>query len=236
SYGSNQALSPLYNTSGLVGYWNFDEGSGTIAKDTSGNGRNGTLVNFLFSGESNWVVGKVGGGLSFNGINNYVDTSNFFDNPSSFTVALWFKVGSKHGFSNLVTKLSDWGSGAGWSAVDNYGNGEISMLYQQNGGSVYVQKGIDPAYQPTDGGWHLLGVALSSQLFTFYLDGRAVTSSDQGSVGYPSSVTNTTNVRMGTTGNFTPSSSYASGTFDDVRLYNRALSSSEMMALYNAEK
>jgi len=34
-----QAIAP---TSGLVGYWNFDEGSGTMVTDSSGNGNNGT--------------------------------------------------------------------------------------------------------------------------------------------------------------------------------------------------
>ncbi len=43
--GTNLTLSPLYNTQGLVGYWNFDEGSGTVAYDTSGNNNHGTLMN-----------------------------------------------------------------------------------------------------------------------------------------------------------------------------------------------
>ena len=48
--------------SGLVGYWKFDEGSGTTAADLSGSGNNGTLVN----GPS-WTQGQVNGALSFDG-------------------------------------------------------------------------------------------------------------------------------------------------------------------------
>ncbi len=51
-------------TSGLVGYWNFDEGSGTVAADGSGSGNNGTING------ATWVAGKVGSGaLSFDGEN-----------------------------------------------------------------------------------------------------------------------------------------------------------------------
>src|SRR3989344_4445776 len=55
-------------TNGLIGYWNFDEGSGTIAEDSSGNGNTGTLVN-----GSTWTTGKVGSGaVSFDGVNDEV--------------------------------------------------------------------------------------------------------------------------------------------------------------------
>ena len=48
---------------GLVGYWRFDEGSGTTTADSSGNGDTGTL-----SGEVSWVAGKIGpSALDFHG-------------------------------------------------------------------------------------------------------------------------------------------------------------------------
>src|SRR5439155_9224553 len=51
-------------TAGLVGYWNFDDGT---AADNSNNGNNGTLVNIPSA-----TAGKIGTGLSFNGANAYV--------------------------------------------------------------------------------------------------------------------------------------------------------------------
>ena len=39
--GSSLALSALYNSSGLVGYWSLDEGTGTTVYDTTGSGNNG---------------------------------------------------------------------------------------------------------------------------------------------------------------------------------------------------
>src|SRR3990167_8862308 len=74
-------------TSGLVGYWNFDEGSGATVADSSGNGNNGTL-----SGGPTWVTGKVGSGaLSFDGTNDYINipSSALYDFAGDFTVSAW---------------------------------------------------------------------------------------------------------------------------------------------------
>jgi hypothetical protein len=52
----------------LVGWWRFDEGSGMIVYDSSGNGNDGTL-----QGDTKWVAGKIGGALEFNGTDSMVD-------------------------------------------------------------------------------------------------------------------------------------------------------------------
>ena len=49
--------------SGLVGWWKFDEGNGTVAYDSSGNGNDGNLTNGPI-----WTDGKIGGALSFDGV------------------------------------------------------------------------------------------------------------------------------------------------------------------------
>jgi len=49
-------------TTGLVGYWQLDETSGTTARDASGRGNPGTLVH-----NPAWASGKFGGAVSFNG-------------------------------------------------------------------------------------------------------------------------------------------------------------------------
>ena len=52
---------------GLIAWWNFDEGSGTIAGDMSGNGNIGTLNG------ATWVSGKYETALIFDGATNYVN-------------------------------------------------------------------------------------------------------------------------------------------------------------------
>src|ERR1019366_1183452 len=77
--GSNVSLSPLYNSNGLVGYWKFDGGtSGSISnnqtsgfEDSSGSGNNGTAKNGNGTGMA-WTTGKIGGAVSFDGVDDYV--------------------------------------------------------------------------------------------------------------------------------------------------------------------
>jgi len=54
-------------TEGLVGWWKFDETSGNIAYDSSGNGNDGNLTN-----GPTWTEGKIGGALSFDGIDDHI--------------------------------------------------------------------------------------------------------------------------------------------------------------------
>lgn len=73
------------STNGLVGYWNFDEGSGIIAHDISGNGNNGTITGAA------WTVGKVGSGaLQFDGNNNVVTvpSSNSLNTATPFSITV----------------------------------------------------------------------------------------------------------------------------------------------------
>jgi len=68
----------------LVGWWMLDEGSGTTVHDSSGSGNDGT-----FSGDPQWVAGKVAGALEFDG-GDYVDVPGVADiNPESITLATW---------------------------------------------------------------------------------------------------------------------------------------------------
>jgi hypothetical protein len=104
-------LGPVRNTSAeLVGYWTLDEGSGTIVNDLSGNGHNGTI-----EGDPQWVAGKNGKALDFDGVDDYVDiglgADNYFSTLNSgFTVAAWINRAS--------TGTNDVIFGAGRNPVD----------------------------------------------------------------------------------------------------------------------
>ncbi|MCH7557674.1 MAG: discoidin domain-containing protein [Planctomycetes bacterium] len=57
------------NSAGLIGHWEFDEGFGTTAGDSSGNGNDGTI-----NGGPQWVTGQIGGALDFDGVDDFVFT------------------------------------------------------------------------------------------------------------------------------------------------------------------
>ena len=84
--GASHAADP-----GLVGCWTFDEGSGTTAYDSSGNGNDGTLVLADNAVSDAWVSGKYGSALSFDGVDDYVALAEQPPITDGFTFCAWVK-------------------------------------------------------------------------------------------------------------------------------------------------
>src|SRR5919108_2173872 len=78
---------------GLVGFWNFDEDGGLIAKDSSGNSNAGILVN-----ERQWITGTFGAALSFDGIDDYVEVphSDSLNLTRELTISAWIYNQAEH--------------------------------------------------------------------------------------------------------------------------------------------
>jgi hypothetical protein len=78
-------------TSGLVAYWSFDEGSGSTAGDSSGNGHTGTLAySPAWAGAASC---RIGGCLSFDGVDDHVKVAHAaqLQLTGDVTVAAWIK-------------------------------------------------------------------------------------------------------------------------------------------------
>lgn len=72
-----------------VALWLFDEGKGDVAEDYTGNGNNGKLTN-----GPEWIDGKFGKAILFDGVDDYVaiETQDGFPQGSDpRTISLWFK-------------------------------------------------------------------------------------------------------------------------------------------------
>lgn len=93
--------------SGLVGYWRLDEGAGIIAFDSSENDNHGILVN-----SPQWVNGKYGKALSFDGIDDYVEIADSSSlRVQSFSLEAWIYMTKRpyqHGELNsaIINKLN----------------------------------------------------------------------------------------------------------------------------------
>jgi hypothetical protein len=73
----------------LVAHWPLDDGSGTVAVDVTGNGNDGTL-----NGDPQWVAGKIGGGLEFDG-DDFVDCGNqdiLNFGTNDWTITAWIRT------------------------------------------------------------------------------------------------------------------------------------------------
>lgn len=198
---------------GLVGWWRFNEGTGTNAFDLSGNANTGALSGSTLPV---WTNGVFGGAL-FAGGSGYVSAPNATSlNVTDFSICLWIKC--------ATTPATGAGLSGKWS-------GAGYMLFSNGSGTLRFYRAAEfltaTNIYPSDGKWHHLAVTKSGVTGTFYLDGAlfrtgTFSSSTVGPDATPYEMFTYSN---GTGGKFT-------GFIDDNRLYNRALSATEVLNLY----
>ncbi|MFA7202012.1 MAG: LamG domain-containing protein, partial [Candidatus Paceibacterota bacterium] len=230
--GTNLTLHPITD-SGLVGYWTFDEGTGTQALDSSGNNNTGTLTNSPTWQQANNC--KVGGCLLFNyGSYTYVSipepVNNSFDFglSQSFSVSIFGKIQNPTTYHSFLGKCGQDNSCPGYEFFLNSNTLDFRMTW--TGGPSY---GVDTtaSYDIGDGGWHhIVAVVdrITSKVF-IYVDG--ILRNNGGNISSVGNIDNSTNLRIGASG-----AGPWNGPIDDVRIYNRALSAAEVLSIYNSTK
>lgn len=215
---------------GLVGYWAFNDGSGTTAADSSGNGYNITL-----SGGVTWTTGIIAGAASASGSKQYGKTPSInLTGTSAVTVTAWVnRTYSTVGGHTLFEDSANFNSsttGFGLYPDDDTCKG---LMVGEHGNAGY---NIDCYAQPTSGVWHHIAAVFdksqaASNEVSVYVDGVLQTPTQH----YLSS--DNTNAFGNNVMYFFSrggSSEFTSGTIDDLRLYNRALSGSEIEQIYNS--
>jgi hypothetical protein len=210
----------------LVGYWRFDETSGTLAADSSGSGFNGTLRN-----GATWAAGKTGNAVILDGIDDYVDVGNpsALQITGSMTVSAW--INSNSFPSNDAAIVSKRESAVGYQLDTNsdLGSRTISFGITTPTGSRTLRYSASTVQ--TNTWYHVAGVYdADARTLTVYLNGLSNNGTLSGTV--PSSQLNSSlNANIGKRPD---SSSYMfAGAIDDVRIYNRALSQAEIQADMN---
>jgi hypothetical protein len=209
-----------FTTGKLVGWWKFDESEGGNASDSSSNDNVGKL-----SGNPQWqpTGGKVGGALSFDGVDDYVETDNATD-LSAWTVAVWV---------NSPTAPKSAGQNGPVHREKNY---QVNWNHGMNNfrGSAGISVGGE--WHPASFGnlqgntWYHLAATYDGENLKAYKDGVLITNNSAPS-GTPDAESATLKF-----GKHSAASDYFTGTVDDARIYSYALSESEIKTLYNESK
>lgn len=212
---------------GLVGHWQLDETSGTTAGDASGNLLNGSMIGGLDAGTDS-VDGKVSTSLLFDGVADGIQVSNSasLENFTSLTLSAWVyptAVGQSNG-SRVISK-SDGGNGDNY--LLGYGNADQAWMRIETDGDV--QQNLNSSTTLPLNQWtHIVGT-WDGQNMRLYENGVEVSTSPQAKSGVLDA--DGTALTIGTHAT-TPTDRRFPGRIDDARVYNRALSRAEVIALY----
>jgi hypothetical protein len=218
---------------GLVGYWNFDEGAGTIAHDSSGNNNDGMLMN-----GPTWVDGKIGKALYFDGTDDYIriEDSATISSPSvtnAITVMAWVKPDP--GFLDRYARVvaSHWTDGEGqiggssnaW-VLEAHDDGRYHAILSAGDDVTWIDLASNTA--PQEGVWQHLAFTWDGSTVTFYFNGvidatgmYTATISDS---SRPMQITKTDLLWY-----------VWKGFIDEIKVYNRSLSAEEVWAEYTRQ-
>jgi len=198
--------------SGLVAAYGFNEGTGTAIGDASGRGNAGTAANTTWS-----TAGKYGGALSFNGTNSMVSVANTasLGLTTGMTLEAWANpsaLGTT--WRTLILKEKPAGMAYALYANNNTGkpNGQVDVGGEQNA--------IGTSGVPLNA-WSHLAVTYDGTALKLYVNGTLVsTTLVVGQINLSNGA-----LRIG--GN-TIWNEWFKGLIDEVRIYSRPLSATEI--------
>jgi hypothetical protein len=203
-------------TPGLVAAYGFNEGSGTLVSDVSGNGNNGTI-----SGATWTTSGKYGKALNFNGTNALVSVNNApsLQLTNAMTLEAWVYPTTVNSlWRDVIYKGNDNYYLEGTSS--NSGRPAAGAIFGGAYGEVYGTGAL------TANTWAHLAATYDGATMQLYVNGVQVASRAQtGAIA-----TSTNPLQIGGDSLY---GQYFAGRIDEVRIYNRALSVAEIQSDMN---
>ena len=217
--------------SGLVAAFGFDEASGATAVNSSNAAYNGTIL------QAARVAGKIGRGLSFDGVNDWVTVNDITASPldlaTGMTVEAWVNPTAMSGWETVVLKERG-AAGTGLLSYALYAHDGAPTGGGFAGPAGYLRP--NPANSTTDQGvrqashtaiplnaWTHIATTYDGANQRLYINGALVaTKAQTGSIAVGNQP-----LRIG--GN-SVSGEFFRGVIDEVRIYNRALTAAEITA------
>jgi 1,4-alpha-glucan branching enzyme len=218
---------PATGATNLLAYWTFDEGSGSLAYDYSGNSNTGTVVFDTGEGGSgSWIPnGIVNGALYFDGEFTQVTVSNSSSlNPvNGITVAAWVNDASG-GWDNTPRLLEKGKSDNQYALLINSSTQLEFLMAGVSNGTITVSP-------PSSYTWHHLAATYDGlSMINLYIDGQLAT--QQVASGGMAITTDPLAIGAKPSGGLT---TFFNGDIDDVRIYGSALPASQIAQLYNID-
>src|SRR6266446_2472758 len=205
------------STVGLVAAYSFDDGSGTTVTDLSGNGNTGTITGATWSS-----LGKFSNGLRFDGISNWVtvNDSDSLDLTGGMTLEAWvYPTVATGNWTTVLLKEAPPGFNLAYH-LQGDPSGHPSSYIMTEASGLQGLVGIGTLLLNT---WTHLAATYNGAMFFLYVNGTVVASQPV-SGNIPPSIGP---LRLGGNSIW---GEYFAGTIDEVRIYNKALSQTEIQA------
>ncbi len=203
-------------TSGPASYWPYEEGAGTSAQDASGNGWTGALVN-----GTAWTAGARGQAVKFDGVNDQIHAGDI-PASSAKTWVFWMKVSGDA--SRRQGLLDKYGAAREWRIY--LLNGTLRL--QVGKGATSYEEETATGFKAVSNAWTHVAVVFDGATgeFRVYKDGISVATSGNFPVGAIPDTTTPVHIGYRRLGG-----EHFSGALDELRIYNRALSTTEIQTL-----
>lgn len=222
--GTGSAWADL--TDGLIAHWKLDGD----ANDSAGS-NDGTLVNGPV-----WTTGQINGALDFDGVDDYVDCGSSFASitgSASKTITAWAKsyVASYGTYGGRVLALYRDGGVSGFAISAEGDPATWKGRYRKTGDLI---ESIDSGISVNVAQWTHVAFVQKGSDVNLYING-SIGSSISNAVA--PSISSPPNASVGAYADFFsgPPTHFFNGSIDDVRIYNRALSTGEIRQLYGIE-
>ena len=223
SESNGNAVFELFDVQGIVGFWHFDEpqwtgATGEVKDETGVN--HGTAKN----GATTTSDAKYGRAGLFDGSNDYVEVpdSDSLDITGEITIEAWVKILNLDTANRIVSKRQGMKSAYDFSFRGDASK-QLNIFFCD--GTNMDNLGSVPNVI-TDTLWHHVMVVRNDYNVEFFVDGESagtvIAQYDMITLEYP--------VLIGCLGK---AYSWFYGRIDEVRIYNRALTSTEIQILYN---
>ncbi len=216
---------------GLIAYFDFDEGSGNITYDKAGD-HHGTIIN-----GATWGEGRVGKALSFDGIDDYVACANpnLPIGAGPFTISAWVKLadGAPLDSDTNVYAITFKGGASpplyfAFCLRGGTYNGLLFRIYDGTGRDIIPSTNLSNTIKDYKF-HHVLVTRDSSGNAYLYFDGNVVRTV----TNYTYNPDSDYNLAIGVNyGENNPVSNWFKGIIDELRIYNRYLDADEVKLLY----
>ena len=200
----------------MAGFYKLDQNSGTNAPDYSGHGNDGIVRG------ATWTTGIVGNALSFDGVDDFVElgTGPSLGGKTDFTISAWVKTKGTGTSDGMIIQQRDSGGFNGQYMLRSRADGFLQFVVY---GDMGFQFNFNSAQKINAGQWHHVVAGRKGTEGFIYVDAGTPTTDTSDIVR---NLDSSISVAIGA--DIRDQGSYFEGLIDDVRIYTRALSASEI--------